>query len=91
MFTILGVIVFVFSVFSCIAIWARADLPMIQREIAFNTRKDREDGPEYNAIKVLSVVYKIGAILTLFVGIIIMVLLLKYGQISEYSIPKFKI
>jgi hypothetical protein len=91
MYTIIGIIAFIIFLFIGIAIWARSDLPMIQREIAINTRQEKDNGPEYNAVKVLSAVYKIGAFLVILAGIIALVLIIKYGQISESGIPKFKI
>ena len=51
-----------------LVLWASSDLPIIQREIAMNTRKDGESGPTYSMVKVLSTLYKVLAVILWVVG-----------------------
>ncbi len=52
-----------------LAIWASSDLPMIQREIAINTRKEAK-GPEYKMVQILSVLIKVFAVVFWILGIV---------------------
>jgi hypothetical protein len=53
-------------------VWTRSDLPMIQREIALNTRKQGEKGPTYSAVAVYCILLKILAIIIWTIGIAFM-------------------
>lgn len=72
---VVGVLVFLVAtiVFGIIglALWASSDLPIIQREIAMNTRKDGGEGSPYNMVKILSVLYKILALVIWVVGLVV--------------------
>ncbi len=52
-----------------LAVWASSDLPLINREIAINTRKT-EGGPEYKMVQILSIIIKVFAVLFWIAGII---------------------
>lgn len=58
--------------------WARADLPIIQREIAINTRADGE-GPNYSLVQLLAVLLKVSAVIIWIVGLIMGILALTGG------------
>ena len=70
----MGFLVFLVSVpgFGLVGLvlWASSDLPMIQREIAMNTRKDPEDGPTYKMVKILSILYKVLAVTFWVLGLV---------------------
>lgn len=60
-----------FIVFGLIGliVWAWADMPLVMREIAINTRRNAEQGSSYILMRVLSVCLKIVAVLLWFAGI----------------------
>ena len=69
----MGILVFLVSVIVFglvgLVLWASSDLPMIQREIAMNTRKESEDGPTYKMVKILAVLYKVLAVIFWVLGL----------------------
>ncbi len=76
-FVMFLVIVILFG-FVGLMTWARADLPVIQREIAINTRKDGQ-GPSYSLVQLLAVLLKISAVLIWLVGLILAIIALAGG------------
>jgi hypothetical protein len=83
MTTILGIILSILLLFRGLLIWAKSDIPAIFREIAINTRKDKDDGSNYSAVKILSGLNKLVSILLWFLAVIILVASIKYGK--EYD------
>jgi hypothetical protein len=83
MTSILGVIISALLAFSGLVIWAKSDLPIIIREIAINTRKNIYDGPNYTAVKMLSILLKIGPIVMWLIAFFVLIVSVKYGK--EYD------
>lgn len=72
-------------------IWAKADIPVIYREIAINTRKDESNNyNNYSSVKILNILYKIGAVLIWVLGIFIAKIIYTFGSglLSMLSIGK---
>jgi hypothetical protein len=62
-----------------LVIWACSEVPLAIREIALNTRRDREQGSRYTLIRVLSICMKILAVMTWAGGIALIVYLAVTG------------
>jgi len=50
--------------------WASSDMPLVMREIALNTRKEREGGSSYVLVRVLSICLKVLAVVLWVLGIV---------------------
>ena len=61
--TMLQLIYIIIGVLSGLLVFASADLPLIWRETAINTRKDSKEGSNYSSAKLLSTLIKAIAIL----------------------------
>lgn len=68
--TILGYIVLGGSILISLILWCAADVPTIWREIAFNTRENKDSGDKYRTVGILAVVMQIFAVLVLALGIL---------------------
>lgn len=62
-----------------LVVWACSEVPLAIREIALNTRRDREQGSRYTLIRVLSICMKILAVMTWAGGIALIVYLAVTG------------
>ena len=62
MFLVSQFLFVLFGLFGLV-VWACSDVPLAIREIALNTRRDREQGSRYTLIRVLSICMKIFAVL----------------------------
>lgn len=73
---------FLFVLFGLLGlmVWACSDMPLAIREIALNSRKDRQQGSPYTLIRVLSVCMKIFAVLLWVAGIAAIVALNAAGS-----------
>jgi hypothetical protein len=91
MISLLGIVVSILVAFGGLVIWAKSDMPIIQREIAINTRKDMDDGPKYSAVRFLSFLLKCESIIIWFVCFIIILVSLKYGKEYEKIISRILI
>jgi hypothetical protein len=69
-----------FGLFGLI-VWACSDVPLAIREIALNTRRDREQGSRYTLIRVLSICLKILAVMMWAAGIALIVYLYATGSL----------
>ncbi len=76
----IGLVISVLLLYWGLNVWARSDLPIIFREIAINTRKDRTDGSNYTAVQMLSILYKIGSVICWFFAIVLLIAAIKYGK-----------
>ena len=87
MFDVVRYVVLAGSVAFGLVLWTASELPLILREIAFNTRKaiDNENlNPRYAAVTVLSTVMQVIAILVVIAGLIYFFLIGDLGDsISE--------
>ncbi len=74
---------FLFILFGLLGlmVWACSDMPLAIREIALNTRRDKEQGSPYTLIRILSVCLKIFAVLLWMLGIASIVAINAAGSI----------
>ena len=74
---------FLFVLFglSGLVVWACSDVPLAIREIALNTRRDREQGSRYTLIRVLSICMKILAVMIWAGGVALIVYLSVKGSL----------
>ena len=74
---------FLFILFGLVGlmVWACSDMPLAIREIALNTRRDKEQGSPYTLIRILSVCLKIFAVLLWMLGIASIVAINAAGSI----------
>jgi hypothetical protein len=61
--------------------WACSEVPLAIREIALNTRRDREQGSRYTLIRVLSICMKILAVMMWAGGVALIVYLSVTGSL----------
>lgn len=61
-------IIIVFAIYGLI-IWGSSEIPLIFREIAHNTRKDGQTGPDYKAVELLGILFKVFAVLIWLAGL----------------------
>lgn len=67
----IGIAIFLFVTLIGVFMFAASDMPLAMREIAINTRRREDGGPQYAFLKIMSVTIKIFAVLTWLAGIII--------------------
>ena len=79
MVVILFLMVIIIFGFLGLMTWASSDLPMALREIAVNTRKEA-GGKEYKLIAILSVLFKISAVLVWVIGLVAAIAALAGGS-----------
>jgi hypothetical protein len=60
---IVGIVVLIMFTFFGIFIWTCSDFPLAIREIAINSRHDRQDGSSYILLRIMAVLTKIIAII----------------------------
>ncbi len=65
-------------------VWASSDMPLVMREIALNTRRDREAGSSYILARVLSVCLKILAVVMWLLGIVSIVAINAAGAFNGF-------
>lgn len=68
---LISIISLVLFGFLGILTWASSDLPLVQREIAKNTRKEGQEGSDYKMIGLLAVLYKVLAVIVWVLGIVL--------------------
>jgi hypothetical protein len=64
-----------------LVVWACSEVPLAIREIALNTRRDREQGSRYTLIRVLSICMKILAVMIWAAGVALIVYLAATGSV----------
>jgi hypothetical protein len=80
MFLVSQFLFILFGLFG-LMVWACSDMPLAIREIALNTRRDKEQGSPYTLIRILSVCLKIFAVLLWMLGIASIVAINAAGSI----------
>ncbi len=81
---------FILFVLLGIIVWASSDTPLAWREIAMNTRKNREEGSSYTMLRILSVCLKILAVLLWVVGVASIVLInIQGSELGGLLQPEF--
>lgn len=68
MFLVSQFLFLLFGLFG-LMVWACSDMPLAIREIAMNTRRDKEHGSPYTLIRILSICLKVFAVLLWMLGI----------------------
>lgn len=75
----MGLLIFLITIlvfgFLGLISWARAELPLIQREIAINTRTSPE-GPSYRLAQLLSTLMKVTAVILWSAGVLLAIITL---------------
>jgi hypothetical protein len=69
MIFIVSQFLFIFFALIGLIVWSYSDMPLAMREIAINTRKDREQGSSYTLMRILSICLKIFAVLLWILGV----------------------
>jgi len=60
---IVGIVVLIMFIFFGIFIWSCSDFPLAIREIAINSRHDRQEGSPYVLLRIMSLLTKIIAVI----------------------------
>ena len=71
---VITLVLFILFALAGLAVWAASDRPLAVREIALNTRRDGQEGTDYIYLKILSILYRVFAVVVWNVGLLLMIL-----------------